>query len=147
MKKFAGDVMKPFLALTLSLLLPACGHKSINGIDAPPGGFSNPQQVTVDLSNEDSIPYDLSLWEYVNGSPSFEVRIAWPIAAKTGGSPTSLEGTADLHADSAVYTHKITLYLTSGVLVDSQAFVKLNGQLLLVTTTQAGKMTITPTQF
>jgi len=139
--------MKAAIFLLLALLIPACGGKDQGGADLPPGGLSNPDQITVDLQNNDPTAYNLSAWEFVNGTASVEIRIAWPIAAAAGGVPTSLEGTANFRPDSGTVTHKIILFTTAGVILDSSNFVKGAGQVLLVTTIQSGKLTVTPTQF
>lgn len=139
--------MKPALLVLLALLIPACGGKDQTDADLPPGGLSNPDTVTVDLQNNDPIQYHLSVWESTNGVASVEVRIAWPIVASTGGIPVNLEGTANFRADSGIYTHEIILFTTTGVVLDSKPFTKGSGQVLLVTTIQAGKITIVETQY
>lgn len=142
--------MKYVLILALALVLPACGGDS-GGNSGSPSVFVNPDKITISVANGDTIPYYLSVWEFVNGTPTSEIRICWPIPGRTTPTPTPTqqEGFANFHADSAVYSHAIILYHSppgSGI-ADSETFVKGSGQLLLVVTILNGLMTVQPTQF
>ena len=146
--------MRLLFALFVFLLVPACS--GIGGIGGGSGGSSgaggagvpgNPDQVTLDVSNEDAVPYNLATWQFANGAPSAEVRICWPILGQSGATPTQQDGTVDVQADSPVYTHSVVLYDLAGNALDTHLFVKGAGQLLLVVTIQGGKMTVVPTQF
>lgn len=133
---------KAAVTILLAFLLPACGPKHPSeGVLG--GSGSNPDKITVSVQNNDAVAYNIAIREYVNGALSAEVRIAWPIVAAAGGIPSHAEGTWIFHADSITYTHSVILYDLAGAVLDEQAFVKGAGQLLVVVTITAGRMSVT----
>lgn len=135
-------LMKIKAILLLALLIPACSSKERP--PAFPDPSVNSDRVVVSVQNDDAVAYNLAIREFVNGTLSSEVRIAWPVAAASPGSPTHAEGSWNFHADSAVYTHSVILYNLSGVTLDERPFVKGPSQLLLVVTISSGTMNVSP---
>lgn len=134
---------KAAVIIILALLLPACGPKPPSGgVLGGPG--LNPDKITVSVQNNDATAYNLAIREFTNGVLSAEVRIAWPIVGASGGIPSHAEGTWIFHPDSPTYTHSVILYDLAGTVLDEQPFVKGAGQLLVVATISAGKMTVSP---
>lgn len=146
--------MKRFLALlAMAVLVPGCYSLGGGNQDSGSGGAgagipANPDQVSLDVANADASPYNLSVWEYANGTPLSEVRICWPISGGSLAALSLMSGKASFHADSAVYTHFIVLYnASSGAALESQVFLKGAGQLYLSVTIQFSKMSVLANQF
>jgi hypothetical protein len=139
--------MRLIFAFLAVLLVPACsgigGIGGSSGSSSGAGGpLANPDTVTLDVANSDAVPYNLATWEFWNGAPLSEVHICWPIAGKSGVTPTQEDGSVNVHADSSFYSHSVVLYDLAGNVLDTVVFIKGIGPLLLVITIQAGKMTV-----
>lgn len=141
-------MIKRFLAIALALLIPACGGRSDSEYTLHgPGIPVNPDTITLDVANADGVPYNLSAWEYANGSPLTQILVCWPIPEKGSAAFSQQTRSITFHADSAVYTHSINLYSTSGTLLDTKPFIKGAGQLFVAVTIQGAVMDVQTVQF